>query len=182
MNYQNLKEQELCIIFGFCCDGNLFNSATLLPEEKDRLPYKIKHKYFIEDNKEYFSQPCHYFKGKCTIYRKNRANICSAYRCQILSNFASNKLSQVQAIEIIQRTLLMRQEIFELFHNIIRSNKPISFREILLKLGKELKRDGDNQDMVYGLLAAKCNIFEALLIKHFKSSAEFDKMIISNGK
>ena len=49
-----------------------------------------------------------------------------------------------------------------------------------MELGKIRKSASGNEqsDMDYEMLLARCNIFEALLIKHFRSASDFEKMMI----
>ena len=74
----------------------------------------------------------------------------------------------------------MRTGIFEDFRRLTGSEAG-SFRELLEDLGKYNAPDttgGGAQAGEADLLQARCNIFEALLIRHFRSTDDFDKLIM----
>ncbi len=54
------------------------------------------------------------------------------------------------------------------------------FRQVLISLGKYLKPEGNGEQLTgeQELLIARCNIFEALLIRHFRSEEDFEKMVM----
>jgi|WetSurMetagenome_2_1015567.scaffolds.fasta_scaffold177462_2 hypothetical protein len=175
-----VKEQEVCINCGFCCDGTLFFHAHLNPGERGHLPEKIESDSFSEGDKDYFRLPCNYFSGKCTIYDQKRADICSSYRCQLLNDFAERKITLSEALEVIREAMKMRTEIFEQYKLITGDRTDIHFRKLLQELGKIQKRATTEESLGidYEMLLAKCNIFETLLIKNIRSAGDFDKMKI----
>jgi len=170
----------ICIICGFCCDGTLFLHAHLSPGERGQLPEKIEENSYSKDGKDYFRLPCHYFEGKCKIYDKKKAEVCSEYRCQLLKDFAEGKITLDEAQAIVREALNMRSEIMQQFKSISDSHQRIFFKQLLRELGKilELTPERKQVSMDYDLLLTRCNIFEALLIKHFSPRAEFEKMIM----
>jgi hypothetical protein len=172
-------EQKICVGCGFCCDGTLFVHAVLKPEEKENLPEKISENIFIEGGRDYFRLPCEYFMGKCSIYDSRKADVCRSYRCQLLRDFAEHKISQDEAMTIVREAVSMRREILDLYRQFSGSNEKY-FMKILNELGK-YQRAGTGkevQGMNYEILQARCNIFKVLLIKHFRSEEEFEKMIM----
>jgi hypothetical protein len=74
----------------------------------------------------------------------------------------------------------MRTEIIKEYLGISGNSGEINFRQILIELGKVQKSVAGKESLGidYELLIAKCNIFEALLIKHFRSAEDFEKMIM----
>ena len=175
-----LDEQNICVICGFCCDGTLFMHAHLNPGERGNLPEKIEEAGFSEDGKDYFRLPCQYFSEKCTIYDRKRADVCSSYRCQLLKDFAEGKISLSDSLETVRGARGMRYEIMEEYRRISGNSDRINFRQLLLNLGKiqEAVSEEKPLSMDYEMLLARCNIFEALLIKHFRSAEVFEKMIM----
>jgi hypothetical protein len=172
-------EQEICVNCGFCCDGTLFNHAVLEPGEKGQLPEKMKAGYFKTKTGEFFRLPCSYFSGKCTIYDQKKAHVCSSFRCKLLKDFSKNRVTQSEAIEIVQNAMDLREEIRRLHQAVFDTQQVLPFREILINIGdleesQELEL-GNNKD--FKLLKIKATILETLLIRHFKSKKEFDKMI-----
>lgn len=174
------EEQLICVTCGYCCDGTLFMHAHLNPGERGNLPEKIEENSFIEEGKDYFRLPCQYFSEKCTIYDRKRADVCSSYRCQLLKDVAEGKVSMSDALETVHEARNMRDEIMEEYRRISGNSERINFRQLLLDLWKiqEAASEGEALSMDYEILLARCNIFEALLIKHFRSAEDFEKMIM----
>ncbi|HOW26118.1 MAG TPA: hypothetical protein PK711_10665 [Bacteroidales bacterium] len=174
-------EQQICVTCGLCCDGTLFWHASLQPGEKGDLPEKIKKAYRKSEDEESFMLPCGYFAGKCTIYAQKRAHVCASYRCQLLRDFADRKIPQADALEIIRKAMIMRTDLMEQFGALTGKEQKRSFRELLLELGK-VQKSLTGIDMVslrYDVLMARCNIFEALLIKYFRSASDFNDLMTS---
>lgn len=175
-----VEEQSICIRCGFCCDGTLFFHAHLNPGERGHLPEKIEKNSFSKEGKDYFKLPCQYFSGKCTIYDRERAYVCGSYRCQLLKDFADGKIIVPDALEVVRDAMSMRKDILEEYRRISGEDTGINFRQLLLNLGKIQKAASEEKFLSrdYEMLLARCNIFEALLIKHFRSAEDFEKMIM----
>lgn len=175
-----IQEQDICKSCGFCCDRTLFSNANLKSGEKGQLPEKIEQNYFRDNDGEKFKLPCPYFDDKCTIYDQKKAIICSAYRCQLLINFSAGIISRKEAMSVVSKAKTTKEELLESFHNITGKNEVISFRELLLVLGKIQKSNNGTTSSNYDLelLIARCNIFESLLIKYFKPKKDFQEMIV----
>jgi hypothetical protein len=173
------EEQKICTRCGFCCDGTLFLHAHLNLGERGHLPEKIEQSLFCEGDTDYFWLPCHYFSEKCRIYDSKRADVCSSYRCQLLKDFEDGKIPLDDALVIVQKTREIRAELYEKFKQIT-GEDGICFRRILQELGRiqEKSPADDPLRMEYDLLQVRCNIFEALLIKHIRSAGDFEKMKI----
>lgn len=173
------EEQKICIKCGYCCDGTLFSHARLNQGERGRLPEKIEESSYCEGGKDFFRLPCRYFSGRCTIYNLKRANVCSSYRCQLLKDFSEGNISTREALAIVSKAGRMRQELIEQYRKISGNAGLITFKQILMELGNnkmsDLKDDKITSDN--DILQARCNIFEALLIKYFRSDTDFGKMM-----
>lgn len=174
-------EQEVCVGCGFCCDGTLFLQAGLRKGEKGGLPDKIERNVVSGKEGDYFVLPCGYFDGKCTIYASKRAVVCSAYRCQLLNNMAESKITLSEARETVLKARRLREEILNEFRQITGYDGPLYFRKVLSEMGKLIQgsKDGGTGVEKIEILMARCNIFESLLIKHFRSESDFDKMIFN---
>lgn len=174
-------EQAICITCGYCCDGTLFRHAILAPGEagSGRLPAAIEAAGFSMEGKDWFRHPCHYFSGKCTIYDRQRAAVCGSFRCRLLRDYAEGRISSGEAVRTISQARLMLGEIIAGYRSLSGNDAPVNFRQVLLELGKELKPAENSLGSAhYDILIAKCNIFEALLLKHFRSDGEFDKLLM----
>jgi hypothetical protein len=175
-----VEEQLICVSCGFCCDGTLFVHAVLKPGERGHLPEKIEENAFREGEKDYFRLPCKYFYGKCSIYDKERADVCGAYRCQLLRDMAETKISPDEVLKVVKEARAMRSDLLEQYRRFSGNSGETHFVQILKELGKHNKqltgREATGTD--YEIFQARCNIFETLLIRHFRSAEEFDKMIM----
>jgi len=175
-----IKEQEICVECGFCCDATLFVHAVLNPGEKGNLPERIEENVFSKGDRDYFRQPCRYFEGRCTIYDRKRADVCGSYRCQLLKDFSEEKISFDQAMEMVEKAMEVRNELLDQYGKLSGSDRNIPFTEVLKEFGKNPGQDGRTASagVEYELLLARCNIFEALLIKHFRSVDDFEKLVM----
>jgi hypothetical protein len=174
-----LKEQPICVSCGFCCDGTLFLHAHLNPGERGHLPEKLEQSSYTQGDKDYFRLPCNYFSGKCTIYHIKRADVCSSYRCQLLKDFAGDKLDRNEALKIISEAKKIRKELIDQYR--ILSGKPgrIVFMEVLSDLGKIVSSPMEDEQARedFEMLQTRCNIFQALLIKHFRPVGDFENIM-----
>lgn len=170
-------EQRICLACGFCCDGTLFDSAIVEPGERDRLPVKIAARTGISGQQEYFTLPCPYFQGKCTIYEKHKAEICSGFRCRLLKDVAANELTSAEAMQIIHMAGTCRNEIIKAFQEVWQVTEELSFRLILDRLnGAELNDQTEPRRRALRLLIARGNILDTLLTRYFKPKQEFNRM------
>ena len=113
-----------------------------------------------------------------SIYHQKKAYVCSAYRCQLLNNFRDKTVTKDEALSIVENARSLRQEIIDDYRRVTGDPRSLSFRELLRELSRS-SHDQDDLEMgarTYERLIVKCNIFEALLIKHFKSASDFDSM------
>ena len=174
-----VHEEQICLSCGFCCDGTLFHKAILNRGEKENLPISIKKRYFQENDKEYFKLPCTYFNNLCTIYKEKKANVCSAFRCQLLKNYSQNKISQKEAFNIVNKAKIIRQNLLDSYIEITKEHKQNTFRGLLFFLGNHSKNKSDSKfdKTKIELLNIECNIFESLLVKYFKSEKSFMELI-----
>jgi len=174
----SFEEQEICVGCGFCCDGTLFDKAVLQPGEMENgeLPPRIAENYFKTDKGEWFSLPCHYFNGKCSIYKEKKAHVCSAYRCKLLHKFSWGKISKQQALQIITDSKKQRQEILEMAKEIW--NEDLTFSQLLNKLKAESLQDStDTNNKNVQILISKVIIFNVLLTRFFKTKADFNQLV-----
>lgn len=174
-------EQKICISCGFCCDGTLFLHASLNPGEKGNLPEKMERQSFTESDKDYFRLPCLYFCGKCSIYKDKRAEVCGSYRCQLLKDFSDKKVTIDEALNIICQTKASREEIFAEFCYLSGKKEVIYFKQLFEELIKIIDSENINklQKVKYELLLGKCNVLEALMIKHIRSVSDFENIMLS---
>ena len=183
------NEQAVCLACGFCCDGTLFGHAVLNPGEKGALPPLIERNVFRLEGKDYFRLPCLYFSGRCSIYENPRANVCSAYRCRLLADMEASKVSFSEAVEIVRNADFLRREIVDAYRSLTSSSGAAPLTVILRELGRrhepgpgtEADEPGPGKeadDPGRDLLQVRCNILEALLIKHFRPEGDFESLVM----
>lgn len=175
-----MQEQEICVTCGFCCDGTLFSFALLNPGEEGHLPERIEENVFRQAERNYFHLPCSYFAGRCTIYDRQRADVCGSYRCQLLRDFSIGSISYGQALGIVEKAKQVRIDLMEQYSLLTGKRDSLYFMKVLKEAGNNLLQEGDTVSaaMDRELFLARCNIFEALLIKHFRSADEFEKLVM----
>lgn len=176
------EEQAICVGCGFCCDGTLFLHAHLEPGERGsgELPEWIERNSITEDGKDYFPEPCGYFSEKCTIYDCKRADVCSSFRCQLLKDFASGKVTLNDALEVVRGAMQIRTLLLAEYRRISGKDRDTAFRQLLVELGdiEKFTSAAVAGSLDYDMFVARCNIFEALLTKHIRSAEDFEKMIM----
>ena len=143
-------EQAICVRCGFCCDGTLFLHAVLQPGEKGNLPEKIEERYYLDKDGEFFKMPCPYFCKKCTIYTQEKAEVCSSFRCQLLKDFASGKISPEEALTLVKNAATIREELIRDFNQLNPARQVLCFREMLLHLGEFHQSPDKSNETVTG--------------------------------
>lgn len=174
-------EQKVCLSCGLCCDGTLFTNARLRPGERGEiggLPELIKASSFRAGDEELFRLPCGYFSGRCTIYDRKKAWVCSAFRCRVLKDFAGGVISLEEALETVRDAVRMRDELAEMFSTVSGSAGRVHFRKMLSLIGKLPVRGGAVSGDDAEVLIVRCNIFAALLIKQFRTDEDFEKLVM----
>lgn len=169
------EEQKICLACGFCCDGTLFDNATLQPGEMENLSEELRKNCCNEGKGAIFHLPCKYFSGKCTIYSSARLQICSRFRCRLLSDYEKQLITSGDVDQIISNVRLYLKDIFEISHDVFHLNTNVAFRniqEMLVRLPEE-----GTDDIRKKMLAGRCNILDALLTRHFKTENDFKRMI-----
>ena len=87
---------ELCVGCGMCCDGTLYERASVAPGEEERMAASGL-ELFGDAGKRSFRQPCpHSSGGRCTIY-ESRFHICRTFECALLRSVESGDLSLSEA-------------------------------------------------------------------------------------
>ncbi|MRR24299.1 hypothetical protein EG830_15110 [bacterium] len=93
---------------------------------------------------------------------------------------ASGILQPVEALETVQRARLLRADIMEAYKVFSCKGEELPLTGILRELGRYHERvsGAGKPDPGYDMLQARCNIFEALLIRHFRPESDFESMVM----
>lgn len=106
-------EQKLCISCGLCCDGTLFNRAIAKPEE----PLLPKQDELLIGGERFFKLPCHYFDGLCTVYDQRPPNTCGSFKCEVLNDAISGKVTYNEAEELVGKIRQQKKRLLKLIPN-----------------------------------------------------------------
>ena len=176
MGNSTCSEESICMRCGFCCDGTLFVWIQISPAESNRMKITPRKTSVLA---EQLFLPCRFFSAICTIYDLRPAS-CSGYRCQLLEDYSSGRITYKEACGIISSAREMRAEVMNMYRSDQGKKFDSGFRQLLIDI-RHLQRekpDGEINDKFAGIFQAKCNIFETLLIKHFVSKARLEKLIM----
>jgi hypothetical protein len=173
------REQQICTACGLCCDGTLFAHAVLRSGELANLPEKMVKQYFTTEKGEFFRLPCPYFKKKCSIYYKQKAHVCSSFRCRLLFDLNKQEITPADALKIIGNARIQLEEIHMLAHLVLNVSEKLPLTGIQEKLRCMEPDRTDTSQMK--ILIARSTILEALLTRHFKTDSEFAAMKVPAG-
>ena len=105
------SSQSLCLTCGLCCDGSIFSSVRLKPDD-EITPLKAVGINIVSDSESNaFKQPCAAHKNcTCTVYA-NRPQECRRYKCELLKRFERDDISHEAALEIINKMISLKNEV-----------------------------------------------------------------------
>lgn len=87
---------QLCVGCGMCCDGTLYERASVAPGEDETMAATGLELFGDAGNRS-FRQPCpHSSCGRCMIY-ESRFEICRTFECSLLRSVESGELSLSEA-------------------------------------------------------------------------------------
>lgn len=105
--------QSLCVRCGLCCDGTIFEWASVVPEDD---PTQLDAGGFVVqtvEDRQRFWQPCHHQQSRiCTIYQQWRPSICHRFKCGVLKRMEAGELSVDEAHVLIQRTVKLADQVW----------------------------------------------------------------------
>ena len=137
---------EICVKCGMCCDGTLFNRATIKNADDEGLAKSFGLTTFSDaDGKLNFQLPCHLFKGCCTVYDQVRPNICGSFFCEPLKKAQKDEITFEKAEKLIDATVKLRNEIMEMASTITEFegyNIQQLYAEIDPKPSEAMKKNG----------------------------------------
>jgi hypothetical protein len=151
----------LCLPCGLCCDGTLFERASLRPgEEQSAASLGLE---VIEAGSETpgFRQPCPAFNGQCGVYR-DRPRVCRGFHCKLLLRYARQETSLTKALEQIARARALRAELTALLART--PEKMLSLAEVKRQLRALSTPEERGARLAFVVLAAK---YEMYLRSHF---------------
>ena len=119
----------LCKSCGLCCTGHLFIWVKLRPAELDPAEALGMRVFRSEPSQRGFSQPCPLWSGQCTIYNSlHYPHACRAYKCKLLKEVLTEKVSLPQALTVIEQA----KDLFREFESMLPASLNVNFRERLV--------------------------------------------------
>lgn len=104
------ENSEICLACGLCCQGQIFTTVSLQPEEVESAktwPVDL----VMDDERPRFRQPCGcYRKQRCTIYA-DRPKACVSYSCRVLEQLRDGSITNAEALETIGHARKLIQKI-----------------------------------------------------------------------
>ena len=155
---------DLCLPCGMCCDGSLFEIASLRPGEEAftaSLGMTVLHENISRSG---FQLPCPLFQTRCTIYDQPRPAVCAGFKCKLLRKYENENIGISEAIEQVHRARAMQAELSSLLPT--PASRLPSLAEVKRQM-QALARGAESQRRVhlgFLLLAAK---YELFLRNHF---------------
>jgi len=99
--------QSLCLTCGLCCDGTLFSTVQLKPDDEITLLRAVG----INITDGHLKQPCAAYKNCTCIVYANRPQGCRTFQCQFLKRFERNDISYATALKIINKVVSLKDEV-----------------------------------------------------------------------
>ena len=103
--------QSLCLACGLCCDGTLFSSVPLRPNDELGALKTAGVSIVSDGDPNMFTQPCAAHKNCACIIYANRPHDCRAYKCELLKRFERDEISHESALEIINKIISLKNEV-----------------------------------------------------------------------
>ncbi|MDX2227453.1 MAG: YkgJ family cysteine cluster protein [Verrucomicrobiae bacterium] len=102
MNTSHVESaSRLCTACGMCCNGVLFQSVTLQPDDSPRELKARGIRLKSKRGKTFFDQPCPAHRNcACTIYA-DRPSRCRIFECQQLRDLEAGRTTESDAQKII---------------------------------------------------------------------------------
>jgi hypothetical protein len=162
---------NICIECGLCCDGSIFDKGRI--DKHDDLTF-LKQMGFVSvavGDKLFFQQPCIGQEGKrCRLYHdERRFKVCKTFKCKLLRQYYSGKISYPDANDIIREIRKRRQSIIE-FYKIIHEGRNCdepAIDSFISELNQSEKMKDPAFRKTYSKQNLDCFIFRELLKRRF---------------
>jgi Fe-S-cluster containining protein len=121
---------RLCAVCGMCCNGVLFFSVRLQPEDSARRLEKLRLKIKRRSDGLHMLQPCTAHTGSsCRVYADRPAR-CRLFACRQLLRVEAGEASEQEAVENIATALRLTARVKELLAGVgdSREHKALSTR------------------------------------------------------
>jgi uncharacterized protein len=128
---EHVPEQNLCMACGLCCDGTLFKTARVDPDERLIELQASGVQIHIENERRRLLLPCAAYENNiCKAYYNERAKVCTEYQCKLLKQCLSGKITWDEAEEVVRTTQLHKKELEANLRKVYRFNSGKSLTDI----------------------------------------------------
>ena len=102
---------RLCAECGLCCNGVMFHTVRLQPEDSAKELAAMGLKLKRKKGANYLIQPCPAFRGShCSIYAA-RPERCRLFECRQLKRVAAGKITEAMALAKIREVQRLVEEV-----------------------------------------------------------------------
>lgn len=105
---------ELCVSCGMCCDGTLFNKANVGDEADRKAAEELGLSVFELDGKPFFKMPCLHFSNCCSVYGKERPQVCGTFFCNPVRKYKRGEQTFDDASQQVHWLLEQRNKLLKI--------------------------------------------------------------------
>ena len=139
---EHVQAQNLCMVCGLCCDGTLFKTAAVDPDERLTELQECGVQIHIENERRCLLFPCTAYEDHiCKAYHNERAKICAEYQCKLLKQCLTGKITWDEAAEVVHSTQLHKKKLKANLKKVYRARTgeslPDTFRRFIVSHGGE---------------------------------------------
>jgi len=109
---EHVQAQNLCMTCGLCCDGTLFKTAPVDPDERLIELQASGVQIHIENERRRLLLPCAAYENNiCKAYYNEKAKICTEYQCKLLKQCFIGKITWDEATEVVHSIQLHKKKL-----------------------------------------------------------------------
>jgi hypothetical protein len=103
---------ELCFRCGLCCDGTIFSTITLEPQEEEFVRERGLTPTRWDDGQLTAPQPCTAFvEGCCALFERGRPQTCTTYTCGLLRGYLDHTAAMDDCLGVIRLVRSLAHEL-----------------------------------------------------------------------
>ena len=173
---QGMYPQDLCTSCGLCCDGTLFTSVALGPQEqraRDSLA-RFSASFTDRGESETFCQPCVALEiRKCRIY-ETRPEKCRSFRCDLLKDFQNGVVRLDDALDAVETAFRLRNERDASAESVGIEASGSCASDFLMRVDTLLESTSEAEKSKYGQLAVNSLALQLYISQHFLRKSNGD--------
>jgi Fe-S-cluster containining protein len=127
------SSQSLCLTCGLCCDGTLFSSVRLKPDDEITALKAVGIHIVSDSERNIFTQPCAAHKKCACLVYENRPQDCRTYKCELLKRFERDDIFHEAALNIINKAVSLKNDVKALALAASNNTQPADEVTLLIK-------------------------------------------------